>query len=423
MPLQLVISDPTRVKTIKTELESIGAFVKPIRSDPQGRIIVRTNETSPSELERRFPGETIEQYEDAIEVKKGAPTSQDLMSFTAWYFTEVCPVGRAQLEQMLDCTPSKYSVYPPVLLLNNSTKRTFQHEVFTGVPNMPVFYDALLEFMGLGILALNKPIDENDEVRKPDNLQVLHCLRGKTYNEDEVWCQLKQNGIWQVWNPFHTMFSRGNVKEKKRILDTFSDVAGHDVIDLYCGIGYFSFSYLRLGCRYLFGFDLNPWSIDGLHRGLTLNDYFSRDPAHLSWFVYNETNEASIGRIAEVRQRLQLGLLRVRHINLGLLPSSEQGWPVSVSILRTHHDWAACPTVSLHIHENVHIGSLTDGTFTERVLRRLTDLAELPGDQQQHSWQFTAKRLERIKTFAPDVWHVCLDVDVEQKRNGQGKQQ
>lgn len=39
------------------------------------------------------------------------------------------------------------------------------------------------------------------------------------------------------------------------------------MFDFYCGIGYFSLSYLRNGAKVLC-WELNPWSIEGFRRSL-----------------------------------------------------------------------------------------------------------------------------------------------------------
>ncbi|KAI1281564.1 S-adenosyl-L-methionine-dependent methyltransferase [Xylaria sp. FL0933] len=127
------------------------------------------------------------------------------------------------------------------------------------------------------------------------------------------WVSTKQNGITQTWAPRWTMFSRGNVKEKARILDFHSprnsvhprdsattttplstrrgpneqasDLSyrhipadqrlGALAVDLYAGIGYFAFCYAAMGFRVLC-WELNPWSVEGLRRGAEANGWSVR---------------------------------------------------------------------------------------------------------------------------------------------------
>ncbi|KAJ4515618.1 S-adenosylmethionine-dependent methyltransferase [Exophiala dermatitidis] len=125
--------------------------------------------------------------------------------------------------------------------------------------------------------------------------------------DEAFWTSVSQHrGITQCWAPLYTMFSRGNVSEKARILglDTSpstaestpatksasqSQIQCHfpgltsaelgqplstiDVMDFYVGIGYFAFCYLARGVRRVWGWDINPWSIEGLRRGCEKNGW------------------------------------------------------------------------------------------------------------------------------------------------------
>ncbi|KAM7220272.1 S-adenosyl-L-methionine-dependent methyltransferase [Rhypophila decipiens] len=177
--------------------------------------------------------------------------------------------------------------------------------------------------------AESKDEDDSDEntLRSPSGLKILHGDFGPVLQpnqtptaqdfENAFWVSTKQNGITQIWAPRYTMFSRGNIKEKARLLTDFpaacsvrpnpaklrpeissnSDAnkellpeSAQDpdreqginegrqtpkekdqwAIDLYAGIGYFVFSYAKLGFR-LLCWEINPWSVEGLRRGALAN--------------------------------------------------------------------------------------------------------------------------------------------------------
>lgn len=144
--------------------------------------------------------------------------------------------------------------------------------------------------------------------------------RGETDFSRAFWVSTKQNGITQTWAPRWTMFSRGNIKEKARLLSFHDDdydedddgntgrenddersmgdeqrqshgqqrnsgrgVLSHRVVpagpradavavDLYAGIGYFAFCYAALGFRVLC-WEINAWSVEGLRRGAEANGW------------------------------------------------------------------------------------------------------------------------------------------------------
>ncbi|AEO61455.1 hypothetical protein MYCTH_2311624 [Thermothelomyces thermophilus ATCC 42464] len=284
---------------------------------------------------------------------------------------------------------------------------------------------------------------EENLLRSPTRLQPLHGSFGNSSPpanptpsdfDSAFWVSTKQNGLVQTWAPLHTMFSRGNIKEKARLLSfhhrtrpgpgsgsgpgTRSEAGQDDApptaktmtppqapaadlrggggttrsmgsssssssrrqqrqyaVDLYAGIGYFAFSYARLGLRVLC-WELNPWSVEGLRRGAAANGFSVRvvvprtpHPARLSSsssssfpgggggggggdsrhlldveeeeeeeekeedvlagdeqiVVFLEDNRHAAGRIRGWRARSGGGI-EVLHVNCGFLPSSQPVW-------------------------------------------------------------------------------------------------
>lgn len=404
MPYEILVGDPKQVKPIKNRLEHQQCFVKPIYRDGDRRVI-RTSiddEYDPliADFSKRF-------YQGEV------PEDGGITGFTRKFLETG---GYEPRDKLLDGLPRRYTIYSPLLLFNNSSQRSFEQPVwkrfFEQVGDSvkeQYFGNMLAELFPPEIthVATNMPITETDVMRRPFSIAPLYgtLLSPQVDVTDQlwenpqledfqntVWCHTIQNGIHQLWAPMFTMFSRGNIKEKKRVLDAFADIEGNDVVDLYAGIGYFTLGYLKRGARNVFCFELNPWSVEALRRGIDANS-FDRDRCH----IYNESNETCVQRITD----RGLPNLRVRHINLGLLPSSRHGWPLALAILSLQEP---LPTVTLHIHENVHVSAIENGSFVRETLSQLSQL--------NHSHRYTAAHLEKIKTFAPDVWHVCLDVDV-----------
>lgn len=440
MPLEILVKDNTKIKKFKTQLEETDNFVKPIYKE-SGYTIIRTNLNS-SEfdfIQNLFPNEIIRKYKDDIKnenavTNKQNDTAHDILNFTRIYFQD--RIHAERLNEILEHVPLKYSIYSPVLLLNNSNKRSFDHEAWSGLLTED-YYNKLLKFLSsnsrkanttttetLRVIAINRPIIEHCNIlRRPYNIDLLYSIDHPTdpslLPKETLWCEVKQNGIWQTWNPFHTMFSRGNIKEKKRIIDTFVDIENNDVIDLYCGIGYFSFSYLSRKCRNLFGFELNPWSVEGFNRGLKKNKNFGKsldkknDMRPEGIHIYNENNEMSDQRLTEFKlkhQQNNSNVLRIRHINMGLLPSSRQGYPVALKLVANHNNWEECPKITLHIHENANSKEISQGYVQEKVLNELKFFNDTKMPDMKY--QFELIHLEKIKTYAPDIWHICLDIDI-----------
>lgn len=278
-------------------------------------------------------------------------------------------------------------------------------------------------------------------LRSPIGLRILRGdfgpseTPGRTVTSDDFdrafWARTKQNGIHQTWAPRWTMFSRGNIKEKARLLafhdaptpasEDASRLLAHRVhsraalsksmaVDLYAGIGYFVFSYARLGMRVLC-WELNPWSVEGLRRGACANGWpvkviqgpdLARPTHELvsaeedRIVVFLENNEAAARRVQELRSH---GLdVPVKHVNCGLLPRSDDSWEAARAILgRAEDGW-------LHLHENVGVNDIE---------RRRNEIQELFDGWDERDGRTRATKVENVelvKTFAPDVWHCVFDV-------------
>ncbi|KUI58640.1 tRNA wybutosine-synthesizing protein 2 [Cytospora mali] len=283
--------------------------------------------------------------------------------------------------------------------------------------------------------------EEENILRSPIGLRILHGdfgppgTKNRTVSDEDfveaLWVSTKQNGIHQTWAPRWTMFSRGNVKEKARLLtfheppkspqqDEAQSQLSHRArpraalrktwaVDLYGGIGYFVFSYAKLGMRVLC-WELNPWSVEGLRRGARANgwsvkvikdeDLMRPTPELVSEedkiVVFLENNQEAVRRVRELRGH---GLdLQVSHVNCGLLPRSADSWEASREILGEDGDgW-------LHLHENVGVEDIEP---RKGEIQNLFDKWNKRGGGGRSA---KVEHAELVKTFAPDVWHCVFDV-------------
>lgn len=361
----------------------------------------------------------LEQYSSQVEIApwelSAGPEDKTLVGTVQRYFDQITDSAKAQhvdFEELLSRVPKKWSVYHPMVLFGPGSFDLPEWErAFEKIDQLLFFSFIRLAFPAtITHFAVNKPIVEEDEMRRPFNLLPLHGNFGPDPStdlftspsaddlQDAFWCHVVQNGIYQTWAPRYTMFSRGNIKEKKRILDTFKNLRGQTVLDLYAGIGYFTLSYLANGAT-LFCWEINPWSIEGLVQGLSENGYkyktFTASDdfdathyrAHLAdgvrAFIFHESNEEAVRRLSG------LAPLEISHINLGLLPTLRPAWAIAQHV--TNH--LSSTSVTVHVHENVHVDEFDS-------LRK--EIGTFYGGEVVH--------LEKVKTFAPDVWHVVVDV-------------
>lgn len=301
---------------------------------------------------------------------------------------------------------------------------------------------------------------EENLLRAPTSLHPLYGAFGPSVSSSSssspptpadfaaaLWVTTKQNGLHQTWAPLHTMFSRGNVKEKARLLAFHSSsppspsqqhpwhprhprrllparaLRGKWAVDLYAGIGYFTLSYAALGLRVLC-WELNPWSVEGLRRGARMNGFEVRvvtpppavspgedgeeeevvvdmealfnDGAQI--VVFLEDNAFAAHRVREAHARGLVKRDEVVHVNCGFLPSSEGVWRDAFGMVGGE-GW-------LHLHENVGVGEIegrkgaVQGLFDEWTRE----------DGEEEGKEATVEHVELVKTYAPDVWHCVFDV-------------
>lgn len=285
--------------------------------------------------------------------------------------------------------------------------------------------------------------EQENILRSPIGLRTLYGDFGPSESygpsvSDEdfaraFWVSTKQNGIHQTWAPRWTMFSRGNVKEKARLL-AFHDGLQQDelahrnlprsaltnswAIDLYGGIGYFVFSYAKLGMRVLC-WELNAWSVEGLRRGARANGWSVKvvkgeeglgrpTPELISdddmIVVFLENNNQAARRVRELRSH---GVdLSVVHVNCGLLPRSDDSWEAAREILgeKGEDGW-------LHLHENVAVKDIE--SRKAEIQHTFDEWDRCAGSDRAAS----VEHVELVKTFAPDVWHCVFDVYITKSRS------
>jgi Predicted methyltransferase len=236
------------------------------------------------------------------------------------------------------------------------------------------------------------------------------------------------------------MFSRGNITEKARILGQGARFDGlHEqslkgekvqdisVVDMYAGIGYFVFSYLKRGVRRVWGFEINGWSVEGLHRGCTKNGWgckvvrINEDGALEGGLqklvnelddadrvvIFHGDNKFAADILKHVRELMELrgSWNSVRHVNLGLLPTSKPAYECAYRLLdRRYGGWA-------HVHENVDIRQIDEKK--KDILGEFKSLASRldKGSMSPSLVNVQCQHVEQVKSYAPGVMHCVFDVE------------
>ncbi|UKZ82033.1 hypothetical protein TrVFT333_009815 [Trichoderma virens FT-333] len=340
-------------------------------------------------------------------------------------------------ENLINSAPKRFTIYEPLALLPTGS---FTSETWASILRTcdeaacnSLWRSILEEISKTGQgrvthLAVNEGIplhkdgeDAENVRRSPSGLRMLFGDFGpagvgeqptRSDFDDAFWVGTKQNGILQTWAPRWTMFSRGNVKEKARVLGFKRPPIGQGdrwAVDLYAGIGYFVFSYASLGMRVLC-WEINPWSVEGLRRGAEANKWSVKviqgEDLALPMekllaggeriVVFLESNERASKRIAEAQDS---GLAsNITHVNCGFLPTSEPVWESAWEITRL------APEAWLHLHDNVGVADIESRRAAIQTTFATWAISE--GGSRMPS----VEHVEQVKTFAPGVWHCVFDV-------------
>lgn len=385
-----------------------------------------------------------------------SPVHKALETALALFLDLASLSSKLTVEALVTSFPDGYSIYKPMLLLPHNALSSAPWRTLIAIypvdsDSMKAVWRDVAGSVGATHVAINAPIPiftsstsvsaiaatgKENILRSPANLTPLCGNFGpaptpqtitspsETDFADALWVTARQNGIWQTWAPLYTMFSRGNVNEKARILNLPSvndlDVAS-TAVDLYAGIGYFAFSYKKsgegrhAGVKQVACWEINLWSVEGLRRGAEMNGWTCRvlkgtDIARLrgsaavddpyfhqaDLLVFQTSNESAETDYA----LLPLPKPPVRHVNLGLLPSCKLSWDVAVAMLdKQLGGW-------IHVHENVSVKDVeTKRETIEEDFRSLVG-----SDNAITERKVQVEHVERVKMYAPGVVHCVFDV-------------
>ncbi|KAH8816241.1 tRNA wybutosine-synthesizing protein-like protein [Xylogone sp. PMI_703] len=356
---------------------------------------------------------------------------------------------KSPIAELVAGTPRRWVVYPPMVLLpSGSFSQQWWTDTGLEVEGVNTNYkedlwrrilDGISKREGKGALthlAVNAGIplhvetgqDQENIIRTPSGLIMLYGDFGPSLppehhpNEEDFqqafWVSTKQNGIVQIWAPRYTMFSRGNIKEKARLLDFHDqsknefgsrkrekeELSRHIAVDMYAGIGYFVFSYVKMGLKKVIGWELNPWSVEGLRRGAMANSWSVKiipgatEDAEISSITGDEQIVVFLEDNNMVERRLKSVDFRdmILHVNCGLLPNSDASWRTALWMIK-ERGW-------LHLHENIGVNDV------EQRKLNIQELFQQWMREDSDDRNSTVEYVEYVKTFAPGVWHCVLDL-------------
>ncbi|KAL8785203.1 MAG: hypothetical protein Q9195_008736 [Heterodermia aff. obscurata] len=417
------VCHPQKIKILQSiglqeHAQLIWYHIQPIRAENTAKLVQGTSKL----------GHIIDQWQRSLPPELSAVLVEKAVSTHQW----------------------SYTIYPPLFLLPSSSFARDPWAALLTVDFQPYrekLLASICKAFKVTHIALNGAIPANSAdtntniLRSPTRLTPLYggfgpdLAQPPAYEptaadfESAFWCSTTQNGIYQTWAPRYTMFSKGNLSEKARILNltslTRAGLGGLNpteisAVDLYAGIGYFAFSYIKAGVGRVLCWEINSWSVEGLKRGATKNGWtckavegenkhknLNREQESVGedfdiqeqLVVFKESNERAAERLDEIRPQIP----PVRHVNCGFLPSSSASWKTAVQLLDGRlGGW-------IHAHENVNVKDLQ--TKKHEVLDTFTALVNVRWPRS-HGLHVSCEHLEIVKSYGPGISHCVFDIAV-----------
>ena len=202
---------------------------------------------------------------------------------------------------------------------------------------------------------------------------------------DDDWVVRREHGIDFGYNFTQCMWSAGNVTERGRIANANHE--GEKILDLYAGIGYYTLPFLSEGAK-------GPSGERGNGRGAAHVVACEWNPASVKALRWSLSKNGLTERCTVIEgdnqdQEFQPEFDRV---NLGLLPSSEDGYALALQALKPEGGM-------LHVH------GLASGGNEEEWATNLVQTLEKMG-----SFSCSVEHIERVKWYAPHQRHVVVDI-------------
>ncbi len=186
----------------------------------------------------------------------------------------------------------------------------------------------------------------------------------------------KENGCLFEIDVSKSMFSKGNKAEKMRMTSQIKP--GETIIDMFAGIGYWTIPIAKhTGAKKVFAIDINPEAVKFLERNVFLNRVSEKikvlkgDCRNFSNLLENTADRIIMGYLFETEKFLPAALKMAKY---GCI---------------------------IYFHRNVDMKKIW------QIKEKMIDIAAENGCEIEFA------RIEKVKSYAPKVWHAVMDLKVK----------
>jgi tRNA wybutosine-synthesizing protein 2 len=184
----------------------------------------------------------------------------------------------------------------------------------------------------------------------------------------------KENNILYKLDISKIMFSKGNLNERKRLIEKVKE--NETIIDMFAGIGYFSLGLAKFSkVKKIYAIEKNPVAFNYLKENIKLNKINSIEPI-----------------LGDCR-KLKLENVIVDRIIMGYFPHTEKFLPYALKLSKSG--------TTIHFH-NIY-------RKDELWKKPINDIEK---NCKKFGYKYKILKKKKVKSFAPNVFHVVVDFEV-----------
>lgn len=185
----------------------------------------------------------------------------------------------------------------------------------------------------------------------------------------------KENEILYKIDVSKIMFSKGNLSERKRLLNQVKD--GEIIVDMFAGIGYFSLPIAKFTkAKEMIALEKNPVAYNFLTDNIALNKITNLIAIQGDCITAARSFPAKADRIL-----------------MGYFPGTEQFLPAAI--------WMAKPGCIVHFHN----------IYAEKELWK-TPLDQIEAASKALNREYEILVKKKVKSYSPKKWHVVVDFKI-----------
>jgi tRNA wybutosine-synthesizing protein 5 len=285
--------------------------------------------------------------------------------------------------------PSKWELFEDLLILPSTALR---HEIWRKCSTalQGQLYEAIVQSFPHGSvrrLAQQRAISPGDILRSNQLSMLSSDERGGAVHH-------KENGVIYAFDVTRCMFSSGNISEKQRFIQLIQPE--EVIVDFYAGIGYWALGALKhTQLKHYYALEWNKHSVAALKNSIELND-IAVDRISI---IEGDNRDAKL---------LPLLQNRADRVVLGLLPSSEPSWPLAINAIKATGG-------IIHCHANVQHNKIQE--WADSTVIQFQRLLATQPDEQKRLLVVSLAHLEKVKSYAPKIWHVVLDLALQPQKH------